>query len=485
MFKKYNFYLLGIFLIILLLFNNFSVNAKSDIKNISLREALNIGKTNNIEIREAKKNYEDSKNEIKKIKANLKWNLSLNNSFAYINGPDYKKLSAQLNSDEEIEDKGCKGDMVLSLNKSYYSGLSLSSSLKIIETEPFDFANVEDNLSYNLSVSLPLYPDIPTETVENLIILENNLQKARDNLDEIIEQKEIHWIEDYLHILRLKDKMNFLKKKKEIFLDNLEKAEKKYELNEAGKNSLLNAKISLKEVEIKLKSLEQEFSHKKNLFYNNLGLKDNYEIIFIKENKFLQEMKEKSKVEILSEDLEKLYSKATKNNIKLDALKKELITTKNDYKILKRKKGIAIDANTAYSKDFNQTESENWEVSVAISWDMFDGGRQDAEIDNVKRKINYLEDKINTNRENIKSELNSLLDKKNLYIMEAENNQMKLEKARLEKENMEKKYKEDLVTKADYLDIEIKYNEKLNNIIETQDKILINNLLILNLIGEY
>ena len=458
-----------LFFILLLLTGNILVFAAENIEEINLEKAFEIAKSNNIEINEARKNYENSKNEIKSLNKSLDWKFSLNNSFAYNNGDEYK---------------GLKDDFNLFLNRKYYSGLSLSSTIGIIEKEPFEFNNLEDKLSYNLNLSLPLYPQIATESEKNFVLKKDNLEIAKMRLDNIIKQKEINWLEDYLSILRLKESVLFMKEKEKLLLDNLSKIEEEYEMGEIGKYNLVNAKISIKEQKIRLEKMENQLQQEKDHFYNNLGIKEKYKIKFSKDDNLLKKSKEKAENEIFNNNLESIYSKAKGNDIELISLNKELKRKEDDYKDQKKKNGIEIKTNTNYKKNIYE-ENGNLEISIGLSWDIFDEEIRNINLDNFKREVDNLKDKNNFRKNSIVLEVNMLLNEKEIYKMQKENIYMKLESARLEMKNSKIKYKEDLITRVEYIESEFKYREIQNEKFEIEDKLFINDLEVLNLIGEY
>src|SRR6056297_752572 len=212
MFNKDNKYFSIVFFILFMFTISSTIYA---VEEINLTKAFEIAENNNIEITEARRSYEKSKNEIKKLNKNMDWKFTLNNNFAYSKANEYE---------------GFKENLSLSLNKSYYSGILFSSNLDIIEKEPFEFNNLKDKLFYNLNISLPLYPKTATEHEKKLTLLEDNFEMAKLRLNNLINEKEINWLADYLSILRLKENINLIKEKEKLFLDNLNKIKKEYEL---------------------------------------------------------------------------------------------------------------------------------------------------------------------------------------------------------------------------------------------------------------
>ena len=479
MFKIKKLYFLNIFLIILLAFCSISVNADDSKLEISLNKAFEIASKNNIEIIEARKTYKDSKNEINKFNENSKWKLSLSNNFAYSKGSEYEILSAKLNPQGKIKDNGFKDNLSLSLNRSYHSGLRLSSNIKIIETEPLDFNDLENKYSYNLNISLPLYPKIPTENEMKLIRLKDNFEIAKFNLNKIISEKEISWLKDYLYILQLKENITLIKEKEKVLLNELNRAKKEYNLGERGKYDLLNAKISLEDTKINLSNLERQLRQEKKYLYNSLGLEEKYKINFTKNDQFLKNIKAEVEKYILDNDFEKIHSKIEKNNTELKSLKKELIRKKDNFEALKKNRSLEIRTNTNYTNN-SLSQDENLEIAIELSWDIFDNTRKNIELDNLKREISYLKDKIDFEKKNIELELNSLLAKNDIYKMKKQNNLMKVESTKLKMENMKRKNKENIITRAEYLEYKFKYKESLNEKNKIENEILINNLEILN-----
>ena len=463
MFKKNKQHFTILFLVILLLVTSFSSYATEGVKEINLEKAFKMAKSNNIEISEAKRIHEESINEIKKLNENMDWQFSVNNNFAYNKGDEYE---------------GLKDDFMLSLNRSYYSGLSFSSTMGIIENEPFEFNNLEDKLSYNLNLSLPLYPQIATENEKDLAILEDNLEIAKMRLDYVIKQKEINWLEDYLSILRLKESVLLMEEKEELLLDNFNKIKQEYEIGEIGRYNLINAKISLKELRISLQRLENQIQQEKDIFYNNLGIKNNYKVKFTKEDNLLKKIEDKIPNEILNNELESIYLKVKENDIELKSLNKELKRKEANYKDQKKKSGIEIRTNSNYQKSIYQ-ENGNLEIAIGLSWDIFNREIVDIDLDNLKREIDNLKDKIEFRENNIVSEVNLLLNEKEIYNMQKEIILMKIESLRLERENSKIKFEENLITKTDYIETEFKYKEKQNKKLEIEDKLLINKLEIL------
>lgn len=458
-----------VFLITIMFTINISISAVERNIEITLSEAFEIAENSNIEISEGRKNYEISKNKIKKINKNQDWKFSLNNNFVY-------------NKNDEYD--GLKNDLTLSLNRRYYSGLMLSSKIGIIEREPFDFNNIEEQISYNLNISLPLYPNTPTEKERKLLELKDNFEIAKLNFINLINKKEINWLEDYLTILRLKETI-FLRKEKESFLlDDLNKNKKEYDIGEIGKYDLLEAEISLEELRTNLKSLENQLEQQKKYFYNNLGLENKYKVKFSKKDDFLMKIKEKTKDNILNSEINIIHSRVKENDIELNSLKKELKRKTDKYKNLRKKRGIELETKTYYQNN-SLIQNENLEISLGLSWDIFDKELDDIELEEHKREIDHLKKKI-AYLENYKIiEANAIFAENEIYNLKKENSLMKLKNKKREIKNSKIKYKEGLISKKEFAGIKFKYKERENEKLEITDKILINNLEILNLIGEY
>jgi len=466
MFNKDNKYFSIVFLILFMFTISSTIYA---VEEINLTKAFEIAENNNIEMTEARRSYEKSKNEIKKLNKNMDWKFTLNNNFAYSKANEYE---------------GFKENLSLSLNKSYYSGILFSSNLDIIEKEPFEFNNLEDKLSYNLNISLPLYPKTATEHEKKLTLLEDNFEMAKLRLNNLINEKEINWLADYLSILRLKENINLIKEKEKLFLDNLNKIKKEYELGEIGEYNLLDAKISLNEVRNNMINLENQLKLKENHFYNNLGIKDKYKIKFTKEDEFIKKIKEKYQSEFYNNDLKSIYQKIKNNNIELLSLNKEIKRKKSDYELQKKKRGIEVKTNTYYQNS-SYLQNENFEISIGLSLDIFDRDLANLESTELKREINYLKNKAEFIEKNKITEFNSILNENDIYKLKLENMEMKLEKDKLEVRVSKRKYNENIISRTEYLEILFEYKERKNEKTKIEDQLLINRLRMLNLTAKY
>lgn len=248
-----------IIILILVLLPNSSVIA---VEELTLEKAIELGKENNYEIEQKREAIIELERQRAIIEAGIDWYLGVKSNPNQYSGP-VPTLSITDNKEEL--------GISLQGGKTTIDGLSINSSLSL-ETDISKIENLDEKYNFSLNVSKRLYPILPTQTEKNFIQTDNKLIIAKDELNSAESRKEVDWLESYLMILRLKERLEYSKKSYQIALDELDLVKAQVKIGEAGQDQLLLAKINLQERKLQQNQLLNSIVQSEDNLSLELGL---------------------------------------------------------------------------------------------------------------------------------------------------------------------------------------------------------------------
>ena len=235
-----NYKIVLIISIFVLLFSSISIQAAE----YNLKELIKTGLNNNIEIQKLENELETLQRNMKLTKARSDWqaNLSLNKELI-----EDDSITVTKSSDEQVN---------LSLNKNF-----AQDRVTVSPNAYYDFDGSE--VIYGLNMNVDLFPNVPSESIKNLINLNNQLNQKQKELFNKQAELAKNWIDKYLQLVRFEERIDIFKERLSVAEDNYEEIQKQIEIKEAGQQDLLQAEIDLNEAEYNLKQSQQNFKRVK------------------------------------------------------------------------------------------------------------------------------------------------------------------------------------------------------------------------------
>ncbi|MGB2783170.1 MAG: TolC family protein [Atribacterota bacterium] len=469
--KKYSFFILFLAIFITFIITGVKVRANE----ISLEEALNWGMENNSSIKEIKDSIESTERNLNLIDTNYGFKTKISANPIIAGGsliiPDDESNSSENNSTTSPK-------ISVKTTKLFSNGLLLQSDISMKEEDLFDLEKLSKGPNSTISVTKNLYPVVPITTERDKYLASNNLLKIRTNLTWQQEYKKIEFLESYLNLLRLQEKLSLAEINFQYAQDDLNKILKKIEIGEAGERQKIEVQIALKKAEINFMQAQNTFSQQKNVWYLNLNLPGDTEVLLVEDSPFLEEiikwvdsLEFNFKEEEFTELAVQNYYKIKNNLLDQDSAQKEA-----EWNLTKNKP--QVDLFGAYSSKDNA-----WGVGVELSYDIFDGGKQKIDDEGYQVKLGNSRDDYLQIVSELKLELSDLINQYEINNLNQEEKLMSCEKAKLEEESFQIQLQQGSISDSEFQYKMLDWQESEIDLKSAKEEILINKLRIAHFLG--
>jgi hypothetical protein len=469
------------FILCLIIFTSFiftGANVKAT--EISLEEALSWGIENNSSIKEIKNSIENIERSLNLIDTEYGFKTNISANPIIVGGSDKQADDNSNGVDEGDTSSGSSNGSKISLKttKLFPNGIILQSEISLKEEDLFDLEKLLEGPDSTFSAAKSLYPVLPIKSEQEKYLASNNLLKARENLTWQQEIKKIEFLESYLHLLRLQEKLSLAETNFQYAKDDLNKILKKVDIGEAGEKQEIEANIVLKKAEINLLQAQNTFLQQKNRWYLNLNLPEETEVFLVEDSPFLEEiikwvdslelnLKEEGLTELAVDNYYRI------RNILLD---QESSQKEAEWNLAKNKP--QVDLFGAYSSKDN-----TWGIGIELSYDIFDGGKQKIEDEGYQAKLENLKNDYLQIVSELKLELSGLINQQKINNLNLEEKLMSWEKAKLEEESYQIHLQQGLISDSEFQYKMLGWQESEINLKSAKDEILINKLRIAHFLG--
>jgi outer membrane protein TolC len=393
---------------------------------LSIEEAIELGLANSSQINEARESVRQVERSLAVEVANNDWQLVLSGEYDYVfdKDEDYKGLS-------------------ISIGKSFLSGFEIKPSTGISIDDKLDSA-------FSISVSQPLYPQLPTELAQNQYKAEKDLLKARRNLTEVKIDSILNWIDTYLNIKRMVANRDIYLETVKKAEDNLAEVLARQEIGDVGKNEILTAELSLENARYSLKEAENQLEDARYSLSMELGFSPGEEIIIIDNNHYIDNLRSKAQEyleEYLKKDITALMSIVEENNNDLKANLIDRAVLEQELTWLKEGNKPGLDLNGSYN-----TTNDELTLGISLSYQLYDSGQHRIALEEKERE---LADNLKAYDElynQLNQELKQQLDKLELAQMAVQKGELSLARSQYQLDVAEKQLKMGLIDYLEYQD---------------------------------
>lgn len=261
--------------------------------------------------------------------------------------------------------------------------------------------------------------------------------------------------------------------------NNLEKVKEEMDIGEAGESQLITAQISLENARYNLKEQEYKIEENKSDFKNKLGIKQDKKIIFDDKDSFIINLEEKAE-ELTNEYLktDDLMSIVKKNNIDLITNKMERDDLERELADLKGENKVNVDITGSYN-----TLSENGSATLNFEYNLFDGGKNELNIESQKESIEKNKENYNEKYKELELELKKILHNLALNKDKLKREKLNYEKSLNDLEVAKKQYDNGVIDYLNYQESWIASNESEIALKSLKDSNFITKLNFINFIN--
>jgi hypothetical protein len=448
-------------ILLLIVFINISVAAKE----ISLREAIAWGTEHNMSLREIKDNIETLERKMGIIEAGKAWKVDI--------------ISENQKTIQEDDSSIDGGKISLEVKKSFSGGLIIGSELYLEEQDWSTFGDIEDELNFTFTAIQNIYPHTVIEIEQEIYLASNDLLKVKESLTWQKNSKEIDFLESYLNILRLKEKLSLAETNYQYEQGDLDRVLKQIEISEADLQQELEARIALEKAGMYLRQAKNNFQQQKQSWYLDLNLPKEVEIPIKEEQVFFEEIEKwVTSLEIDLSNKDKLMDLVTASHFqtKTNLLDQNSAYKEAEWNLAKDKPQINISGGYDY-------QSSVWYAGIELTYNLLDGGEQKLKSQEYEAKLNTLENNHLHLVNELEFQLDNLIDQLELSNMNLREKTFSCQKAKLEEKLWQEQLEQGLVSKRSFRKKLISWREIEIELKTAEDVILINTLRLAHFLG--
>lgn len=428
-------------------------------EEITLKEAINHGLKNNLELKEQQNIIASTEGQLKIIRAQQGWQIEVSADYTEIvDQPENNSLNTAGMNINNLPDEG--GNSSLSINRNFSSGLYLSQTAEVDDQGESD---------YTVNISYPLFKGIPTESEKSYYQREQELLKAQNNLSSLIEDKISVWLENYLQLIRLeKSKENKeieLKTAETIFLES----KRLYADAQISESELKSSEAEYIDAENNYLEISNQLNNSLRSFKLQLNLTEDREIKLDRAG-YLDQISS-SIIDYHHLSFEEMYQSLMAADYELKSAAVNLELQKKQLQWFQDEGR----ANVNLSGSYNYS-SETSTVGLVFSYDLFDGGQREFNEQNLKSNLQLAEANYNNLKKNKKLELESQLNRLKTAERGVKSAELKLDNAENNYQLASEQYQAGLITEKTFEQQKLAYQQSQINYQQAADNLFIEKL---------
>lgn len=434
----------------------FSTTSALALEEISLKEAVKIGINNNLEIRQEKNKIASLERELKTIRAQQGWQLEVSANYNEVidEGEISQRLPAAGSTSDSLTQGGSSS---LSISRNFSSGFNLSQTAEIDDQGESD---------YQLNISYPLFTGVPTEREKSYYQQEQELLKAKNNLDSLVEDKISSWLDSYLQLMRLEQSLENAELNLNTVKKTLAEKEELYSLEQISENELNNAEVEFLTAENNYLELKNQYQNALKSFKLELEIAEELSLNF-EGSEHLNELKSQL-LKHQNYKFEKIYQTMLDSDYDLQSALINLTLQEKQLQWFKDEGKAEINLSGSYNHSTARSV-----VGLTFSYDLYDGGQREFNEENLKDNLELAQANLDNLKENKKIALESQLNQ----IYAAEN---RLQSAELNLENAKKQFAlaqaqfdSGLISQKEFIKQQFSYQQSQNNYQQAADELFI------------
>ncbi len=316
-----------------------------------------------------------------------------------------------------------------------------------------------NNYGLGISVSQPIFTwgilrksyELSIEQYKNKQL---EIQSEKLKLEEQIK-------ESYYNLLLVEKSLDVLNQVKRELEDNYNSTKERYESGYASDFELLRAKVQLKNIDPQIAQLKGQIKVAEDAFKNLIGLPESTAVVLTDTVGFHP----------LNVSLDSLIEEAYREHKDLILFKKNIELLKQTVSIQKRKNFPTVFYNWSYKyqRPFGMTDEWHgmWTFTLGISWNLFDGGANKANVARLRYQIKSLEFSYKSLKDGIALMIRNYYTNAKSLEQSLEAQKANLTLAKRAYEMARTQYKEGYVTSLDVINAQVQYSQARLNYLKT------------------
>ncbi len=308
--------------------------------------------------------------------------------------------------------------------KKFKQGLTIKPEIYLKEKELLEKGLTKDQINFDLQVEQPLYPFELMSLDEDYQRLSLDLAVANSKLEELQEDLEVEFLEDYLKLIELKLEVEIKEEEEELAQAYVAEERSRYQDSQEKRKDLLKEEIDLKQAQQNLLKITQKYQRLYDKLSYNLGLTKEQQLKIVDRGD-LSLLAELKKEVVNLNDKEELFSKAQENSFKL--LIKQLEKSEVEEEI----KWQEVEGKPQLKFKGNYNSDQQWKIALELEHKLFNSSEEHLEREGLMNELAEIDREAGEYLYKLKDEINQLLDKISINQLELEEVKLRLAEADL------------------------------------------------------
>lgn len=267
--------------------------------------------------------------------------------------------------------------------------------------------------------------------------------------------------ESYYNLLLAEKSIDVLYRVKKDLEDNYNSTKERYEAGYASDFELLRAEVQLKNIDPQIAQVKGQIKVAEDAFKNLIGLPESTAIVLTDSVSFHP----------LDVSPDSLIKEAYSEHEDLKLFEKNIELLRQTVTIQKKKNlpTVFYNWNYKYQRPFGMTDEWHgvWTFTLGLSWNLFDGGANKADVSKLKYQIKSLEFSYKSLKDGIALMIRSYYTNAKSLEQSLKAQKANLELAKRAYEMAKTQYKEGYVTSLDVINAQVQYSQARLNYLKT------------------
>lgn len=439
---------------------------------MTLQEALIWGTEHSGSLQKLRDQVQNLKTSLTNMELTLDWQFDLKSS------ANYGTLPPALRKSDSDGTKATQAELTLQGSKSFLWGLNLQPKLTYSEQDPFELDQLDENVNFSITATQLLFPWGPSQAEQEYIQTSNQYQQAVESFKSQAEWEQIGWIEGYLNLIRLQERLEVAQTSLELALEQLENIQQQRAIGESSEINLLNAQIQVKQAESKHFQAVTNYQQQKQGWYNKLNLPADSEVEISISNPYLAQVHNRVEVNslwVLEKD--QMRKRVWKSHYQLQAIEQDQQLAQRQIKWAERKTLPQIQLSGSY--DY---QNEDWNTGIQLTYNLSQKQNK-LKIEDQQVKLNNLLEEEKRLKKDVQLQLDQYQSLVELSHMEIEEKELAFQKTELEAKLATQQWEVGLITEQEYQQKQLNHQQAVVDLRIAEDQLFISQLRLVNFLG--
>lgn len=362
--------------------------------------------------------------------------------------------------------------------REFKQGLKLKPELSVSEKELLARGLNKDSIDFNLELEQPLYPAAEIDEAENYKNLELRLKQEKADLEQLRRKLLIAWLADYLELIELKLEQQICHKECQL----AQKILQQKRVNQEGgpdRREILEAKIDLNEAQQDLEEVKNDYQQSSRELKQSLGLESQQKLaVSLTTECDLDWLLDLDRELPDLSNSQQLLAQAKANSQELLRQELEEQQVKEAQLAQTQAQKPEVDLKANYDVD-----QHKWQVALNITHKLFNRKQDQLASQELEADLAALQEEEDQYLQQLKGDVDDLVGAITVNQLQVEEEELRLEKAVLDLEEVEAKQGADKSSTFAYQAEKLNLQQAELDLKEKQHQLLLSKYELIKLLG--